>query len=310
MNKRLLRPEDIPSALWDAHHDSVCFGPALTGAYRQTLENNDLLTRAITAEPQGSVGGISNKAAEEHFISAFCGSCARVRLAVLDPNLELGNASNLLVNALSGGRLALLDIPCGAAAASASLLSAIAELRSCKAIPRQPLEVFLVGGELSDRARQLGSELIGTLKENLEPQGIFVYESFVKWDVCDSISNTSLINHWEEHAKDCSHHLVIVANCSGFLHLDKKFEEAQPQFEEIFRWTACRSSTVIWIEPQTNIAKGMLERFRKTYQFLLRKLFGWFQPTSLETSARFTHPIQTEYPRVNLSLLRLQENKD
>ena len=173
MTGRFLKPKDVPKSLWDG--DNLLSLPQpLRDAYHKTLKTKGLLEEALKASPQGSIGGESAEETDQHIAHRFDGSCARVELAVLDPKDELSDASDHFVRAFSGGCVRLLDIPCGSGAASAALLTTVAELRRKKIIPREPLEVFLTGGDISDTARCNADLVFSELQQALRNQGIFL----------------------------------------------------------------------------------------------------------------------------------------
>ena len=101
-----------------------------------------------------------------------------MELAVLDPKNDLENVSDYFIRAFSGGRIRLLDIPCGCGAASAALLTTVAELRRKNVIPRMPLEVSLTGGDISDTAVDYAEALFRYLSQSLRNQSIFLDASF------------------------------------------------------------------------------------------------------------------------------------
>ena len=291
-----------------AHPDTLAKG------YQQVLTARNWLPAAMAQRVGGGTGGGSADATRQHFVENFSGSCARVQLAALDPHEMLGQASDRIVSAFAGGRVGLLDIPCGAGAAAFSLLSVIALLRSENRLPRQPLEVFLLGGDYSETARLLAGEMGAALRPFLEEQGITLHPRFSAWDACDAQSTTELLHGWMEHARDCRHYFVVAANCSGFLQTDGKFKEAQPNLEQVFRWARARRSDVAWIEPQTNVAgENLFPRLLKWVEQKLRGLFvvlgGEDQRSGEFAEAMFIHPFNPGCIRVHVSLVRFEHHK-
>lgn len=92
-------------------------------------------------------------------------------------------ASNAFIQTLSGNRVCIADAPCGAGAAALAFLSVIAELRACEVLPRQPLDIRLIGAELSEPAGAYASELFEEVRIFLESQAIFVEAEFIRWDI-------------------------------------------------------------------------------------------------------------------------------
>ena len=311
MTKRFLDPKDIPQSLWD--DDKLLLIPQpLRDAYHKILKTRGLLEDAHEVRSEGDIGGKSKDKTAWHFAHRFSGSCARVELAVLDPKDELGDASDYFLRAFSGGRVRLLDIPCGSGAASATLLMVVAELRRQNIIPREPLEVFLTGGDKSDVARDNACLIFNELRQPLYNQGIFVDMSFLPWDMLDPESTTNLLDKWLTNSPDCSKSFLLIANVSNFLGGDGNIRKAKERLGEVFRWVGMRKSTVVWIEPQTKRARNMLSR--KAFKEIFDLLTGWIrkptetseQPTS---EAKFAHPLCSDsHSLVRLLLVQLERS--
>jgi hypothetical protein len=207
---------------------------------------------------QGPTGGPSQEETDKHFAQQFDGSVARAQLALLDPHEHVAHVADGLARLLAGGKIAILDVPSGAGALALSLLSTIAELRAQAVLPRQPLDVVLVGGEISDPARVYADDLFALMTPSLAAQAIFVQHTQVSWDVCDQVSTTALLQLFMGRAANAEQRVVVVSNFSDFLSRSGKQREAEPQLQDVFRF--CSSATVpaaaIWIEPHTNKAVG------------------------------------------------------
>lgn len=312
MSDRLIRASDIPDALWMSKEGLLSLPESLCLLYRQQLESKGLLQEALGGMlDDGPVGGISEADTKKHFASRFSGSCARVQLAVLDPKAELRKASDLFIGAFSGGTLGLLDIPCGAGAASAALLSCVAALRSQGVLPREVLKVRILGGDNSDYARKCSEELITALAPNLVEQGIYVQYKTMPWDVLDAESTTKLIYEWVLWTNECKKCFMIAANFSGFLQSDCKLKEAKNQLGELLRWAGEKKSSVMWLEPQTN--KALLGFIPRWINWLRDRMPSAFRAkTELDqivgkSDAKCNHPlIANSTFRVHLALLRLE----
>ncbi len=311
MAERILRPEDIPKSLWN--DDNLLHLPtALRDAYLKTLISKDKLEVACKEYQSGPIGGETPEETDLHFVRRFGGSCARVELAVLDPKNDLKNASDFFMRAFSGGRVRLLDIPCGCGAASAVLLATVAELRRQNVLPREPLEVIVTGGDKSDPARNYAELIFGELKEALRNQGIFVSVSLHSWDVMDGASTTSLLDQWLSN-QDCDRFFLLIANFSGVLSNKGKIRKAREQLGEVFRWTGARRSTIAWIEPQTNEA-NRLSVSDVLGEIFERLKFWHYEPKvfdeKLTSKSNYLHPVcNDKTPSVRLLLRRLESPK-
>lgn len=308
MADRILRPGDIPKTLWNGDN-LVSLPLVLRDVYLETLKSRGKLDEACKDSPSGSVGGETQEETDRHFVHSFDGSCARVELAVLDPKDELEHASDSFIQAFSGGRVRLLDIPCGCGAASAALLTTVSELRKQNVLPREPLDVFITGGDKSDSARNYADLILGELKEPLRNQGIFVRVSLHHWDVMDAASTTTLLDHWLS-SQDCDKFFLLIANFSGFLGEDRKIKRAQERLGEVIRWTGARKSAIAWIEPQTKKARRMSAN--KILGRVFDLLRNWsYEPKDpsdeLTSEALYAHPVcRDKVPKVRLLLCRME----
>jgi hypothetical protein len=253
--KRLLPPGLIPQTLWIPDSELLLLPPSLATAYEVMIDRCSLRKLSESRDPDDPpVGGLSQADADKHFAQAYDGSAARIELALLDPKGVVTHCSDALMGSLTGGKLCLTDAPCGAGAAAFALLTAIAELRAQEVVPRLPLDVFLIGAELSNPAREYAASMLRELRAPLETQAIFVEEEFLRWDVTDPLSNTNLVQCATIKSKNASQKLLVVANFNAFLEREKKRKLAQPRIEELFRYLSGSNSVAIWIEPDMNRA--------------------------------------------------------
>jgi len=200
------------------------------------------------------VGGLDKARTDQHFAQAFDGSAARAQLAITDPKDEVARASNAFVQFLSGNRVCITDAPCGAGATVFAFLATIAELRAHAVLPREPLDVCLIGAEISGPAREYAAQVLSELRPTLEEQAIFVDAELLDWNVTDSMSTTDLIRKVTVVSSSCRKLLMVVANFNAFLEKERKRKDAQPQLEELFRHASGGNNMAIWIEPDMNRA--------------------------------------------------------
>jgi hypothetical protein len=313
MASRLLPVSAIPAGLWkDAK--LLQLAPDLASTYHGVLQATGLLNDALSATARGDIGGESAKDAAEHFSRNFSGSCGRVQLAVLDPKDSLGESSNHFIRAFSGGSVALLDIPCGSGAGSATVLSAIAHLRKESVLPRTPLDVWLLAGDKAQPALDNAARVLSALGPLLERQAVFLHPKYVVWDMLDSVSTVKLIHAWsKDHAPpDSREYFTLTSNCSGFLQNDGNFKRAEAQIEQIMAWSAQLKSTFVWVEPSTKAAtQTMLPKVVSRLWSKVKVLFGHptgsAGPGTLQTDTEMAHPVKSDFThRVNLTLLRLE----
>lgn len=311
MSQRLIQSGELPATLWNGTEEHLCLPPRLVAVYADVLRSAGLYDKALGNEHhEGPVGGISQEETDAHFAKAFSGSCARVQLAILDPHNKMPVVADSFAKLLSGGRVAIADIPSGAGAAVLAVLHNIAELRRASVVPREPLEVIILGGEISEAARRYAEALLTQSAASLGEQAITVDAMWKSWDACDELSTVDLIQELNFRARDCAARYLLVANFSGYLQRGGKWKNAEPQLKQIFQHFGSKHACGIWIEPQTNEAvhpsSGMLAKltgwFTSKWNRFVKVLFSEQQHTS---SARYELPLRPgATARVNLAVLR------
>lgn len=265
--ERILRPEVIPNSLWD---DGTLFLPtSLAEAYATVIDSAGLLALAGERDRASPpVGGLSQEATNKHFAQAFDGSVARALLAILDPKGEAGSTSDTFIRTIAGNAVCITDAPCGAGAATLAFLSALAELRATQVLPRLPLTVSIVGGEISEPAAVYARRLFEIVTPYLNDQAIFINHSVHSWDVTDPISTTDLVTHAVREGIGASSKLLVVANFNGFLESSGNRSKALPQLEELFRYASGENSFAVWIEPnmkRATSASGLFSAISKFF---------------------------------------------
>ncbi len=312
---RLLAAEMLPASLWEQGSETMCLPPELSQVYVSMLERRGLSSLAQARDPNNApVGGATQEKTDQHFAQAFDGSVARAQLAVTDPKGEVVRVSNAFISSLAGNSIVLTDAPCGAGAAAFAFLSAVAELRANDVLPRIPLDVSMLGAELSVPARAYAAAMLEDLRPFLERQGIFVDAEYVHWNVLDQLSNTDLITRMARALQPATKRLLVVANFNGFLEGERRRKEAQPQLEELLRHASGDGAVVIWIEPQMNSARGPGGLFHVItnlargvwHRFVRVNTDGDKAEPFLETACKFLSPIESrQRPTVRLAVMRL-----
>lgn len=232
---RLIPIDIIPTSLWSKEDSILHLPPQLISSWEMLLDKHNLREKANTEAPKGFKGGMSKEDTDNHLAWRFTGSVARVMLAMLDPHQKNTNISNILARVFSGNRLFLADLPCGSGAASMSILSVLCELREQGKIPRMPLHIIIIGGEISTFAQEYAKEALNSLIDRLESQAIKIEFQVMTWDVLCKFSNADLIKELILRSESCSAKLLLLANFSGFLQKEGKWKEAASQFDELFR---------------------------------------------------------------------------
>lgn len=302
---RFLPIDQLPPELWDGKADVLTLPEVFAGALISEVDSRGLRSVAESHDgSDGPVGGITKAATEAHFARRYATSSGRMQLATLDPKNELADASDHLMIALAGGTVSMLDVPCGAGAGSLALLSTIASLRKHSRLPRNPLHVHLVGGDISPTALEIAQSMLARLKPSLEEQSIFVDAHFQVWDVHNDASNVKIISKWQSH-KDSRVYILIAANFSGFLGNKKNLSQAETQLKHLLLWAQDNRSLVLWLEPQTKVASKTLGDIAKSMVAWLETLLPWRPKTASEEPIARSHCRQRHCFRSDVFSVRL-----
>lgn len=276
----------LPTDIFDARTQTIRLPLPLSDAYERLLDRHDLREIALSRTQHDSpAGGIDKPATDRYFAQQFDNSAARSQLAITNATRDIGRVSNALIKLLSGTNVCITDVPFGSGAATFAILSAVAQLRAESILPRLPLEVDLIGGEISEHARTYAAQLLDELRPFLESQSIFVREQFVAWDVTDNLSNTDLIQRMVRASGDGFKRLVIVANFSSFLKQSGKRKQAEPQLGELFRHASTTDCLAIWMEPQMSAAVNDNGLFATVAQWVTSRWHAFMRINSHDGSS-------------------------
>lgn len=304
---RLISEENLPDTVWCPNDSEMRLPDNLVSSWKQLLVDNDLKGLATKPAEEGFVGGISKEDTDKHLAWRYNGSCARVLLSMLDPKHELTEISNAYATLFAGNRVFLADIPSGSGAAAISILCTLAELREKSVVPRHPLEVVIVAGEISSHALDYFETQLKFVAPILAKQAIKVIDySLQNWNVLDKMSSTNLIREMTIKSVDCPNRMLILCNFSGFLESDSgRWKKANAQFEEIFRHSTDENSAVVWIEPQTNKAETLFSKLTDWFSRKFISLLPHQEKTEqLNSTVTCKQSLIEGSFRVNLSVYR------
>lgn len=310
---RLIPVEMIPNSLWSKQDSILHLPPQLISSWKMLLDKYQLRDKAETKAPEGFEGGMSEENTKNHLAWRFTGSSARVMLTMLDPLQQLHHIPDVFARIFSGNKVFLADLPCGSGAASMSILSVLCELRKQGKLPRMPLDIIILGGEISPYAQNYAKEALESLRTELEAQAITIEFDVIDWNVCDKFSNTDLIRQLILKSQNCSSKLLILANFSGFLQKDGKWKAATTQFDELFRYSRGKNSIALWVEPKTNevTTEGaflgrLIKWFKNLFSKVLSKNKEIEQVHHVGSSAKVQHPLIKGTFTVNLVVVRFE----
>jgi hypothetical protein len=274
VTKRFIKVGDIPSSLWCEKSEHIVLPVKLIDLWKDLLKKNNLLNLAKTIAPKGFEGGISKEDTDKHLAWRYNGSCARVLLSLLDPNQKLHDVSDAYASIFAGDKVFLADIPSGSGAACISLLCTLFELRKHNVLPRHPLNISIVAGEISSTARGYLREQLDVLTPTLVEQAIWVKFEIVEWDTLSRMSTVDLIKKITILSQNATAKLLILSNFSGFLESSGSWKNAKNQLDDIFLHSRDTLSTAIWIEPQRSNVKTFFERVILSVKKSLGLLLG------------------------------------
>lgn len=292
------------SGLWDG--TALRLPRSLKDLYRSMLLSLGLLDRAIATEDGGNpVGGLSDEETLEHFARRFGVSSCRLQAVLLAVNSNLAAAAKDICSTVSDGEIRILDIPCGSGVASATLLLMIAELRRLGVFPRTPLNVEVLGGDYSPKARHLFAQLMREVSVQCASCGIQVSSHSLHWDATRGDSTALLMNEFLDERKVVPNDfLVLITNFSGETGRQAFFEQFQPNLEQILARLAAKRSTLLWVEPKSDDATSVLGRL---LGFLQRRI-PWISmlegATGVDAEYSVEHPIRLDIHRSGMKLLR------
>jgi hypothetical protein len=309
LKKRFIEAGSIPPSLWCPQAENIHLPAKLVELWVELLEQNNLLGLSKQIAPQGFEGGISKEDTDKHLAWRYNGSCARVLLSMLDPKHELADVSDTYASIFAGNKVFLADLPSGSGAALVSILCALYELRANNVLPRHPLKIVIVAGEISQTARDYTFKQLESMKSYLVDQAIAIEFEILKWDALSRISTVDLIKRLTIKSQDCDAKLLILSNFSGFLESAGKWKEARPQFDDIFLHSRDSLSAVIWIEPKKNNVISLFGKVIKLIESSFKTLLGKKSPDEdsscyANSEAKCKHPIIEGDFVVRLTVMR------
>lgn len=309
MKNRFIRKEDLPKSLWCKTSESLVLPEQLVQMWKDLLEKNSLLRLSMEKAPKGFEGGSSKEDTDKHLAWRYNGSCARVILSLLDPKENLREVSDAYASVFAGNKVFVADIPSGSGAGIVSVLCTLYELRKNNVLPRHPLEMVILAGEISPSAREYLLIQLETLKPFVEDQSIWMDFEVREWDALCKVNTVDLIKRMTILSEGCEARLLLLSNFSGFLESSGNWNKAKPQFDDIFLHSRDNLSTAIWIEPQKKTVPNFFSRAIKWLKKSFRSFIGdlatlgdceWYA----QTDAHCMQPLKEGVFPVRLTVLR------
>lgn len=271
--ERFIKKEELPESLWCKEREIIKLPNLLIDKWKLLLDQNDLTELAKQKAEKGFIGGITKDETDKHLAWRYNGSCGRVILSLLDPNNKLSKVSDAYSEVFAGRKVFLADLPSGSGAAVVSILTTLAELRHHNILPRMPLDISIVAGEISEFARGYLEQQLDELVIPLKEQAINIEYTILNWNVLDRINNADLIRQITLKSQNCDSRLMVICNFSGLLEGNSKWKEAEKQFSELFIHSRDKLSAAIWIEPQkSNVLNQFFPRIGSWFKQLFKPI--------------------------------------
>lgn len=277
--------------------------------WKELLIENELLELAKQMAAEGFEGGISKEDTDKHLAWRYNGSCARIILSLLDPKGELSDVSDAYASIFSGNKVFVADLPSGSGAAIISILCTLYELRKNSVLPRHPLEITILAGEISETARGYLNKQLASLKGIIEEQSIWIKFEIIRWDTLSKINTADLIRRMTLLSQDSNARLLMLTNFTGFLESSGNWKKAKSQFDDIFMHSRDPLSTAIWIEPQRKNVTSFFSRAIAWLKESFNSLIGdkakladnsWYAQTEIQCK----QPIKEGSFPVRLTVMR------
>lgn len=292
------RFDPMPHSVWI--DSRLHMPPRVVADYADELKAVGRYEDACGQTPRDVIGGVDEEATLDHFAWRFGASCVRTEYLMLDPRGVLAPVSTDILSCLSEGRVAVLDIPCGASPGILGFLGLVAELRIHGCLPKQPLEVMITGGDISDAARRLYDNMMQKSQPWLANEGIRIRWNTFSWDARQEPSTAALVDNWFHAAPDFDEYLVLTAAFSG--EAANNFEMYDRSFSHIASRLYNKCGTIIWLEPKSNKGKTLLAKLFGMFQAAFASWFG--SEPQLEDAFKWQHPFRDDQINGSLMVLR------
>lgn len=233
-------------------------------------------------------GGPSFEQTIDHFTYRFGNSISRICYLIVDPDHQIRDVSSDLLATFAGDSIRVLDLAGGTGAGMVGLLSTLVQLRMNGDLPRLPLNVEIIGADISSDALQIYKKFLEKSKPFYREAGILVDIITQTWDASDSSQTADLCDTFLEACGDMEL-FVLVSNLSGVK--SHQWTQMTRSFQHVTERIARKTSTLLWIEPQGGGATEFLSKVRKgVFDFA-----SWLKLVSVEKAEfkyKWHHRIQ------------------
>jgi hypothetical protein len=278
---------NLPETLW--RESQIVMAPGLSNALRDELIDRGLFQEACGPNPKENelVGGEGADDATKHFTHRFKTSSARVQYLVLSPCGTFDPVASDMMSFILDGKVSVLDIPCGSGGGLLGYLCTIAELRQRGLVPRTPVEITVLAGDISSEARLIHEAMLDRLASSFSDAGIRLSWHHSNWDVTDVFSTSRLVDQWFTQCPSDEEYMIFVSAFSGFA--DTNREIVLNAFHSIVGRFHNKPCLMVWVEPamklSTRVLKWIVECFNR-----------WFGRDGVERESTETKEFHFKHP--------------
>jgi hypothetical protein len=195
----------------------------------------------------------------------------------------MSEMSDLFLSWAAMGSISLIDVPCGAGAATLALVSTLHELRNQSVLPKLPLNITVHGADVSTDALDHFGAMADLIRQKVISSGISLDWNLTEWDATDPVDTSAFMdNTLAGSPKDL---LAIISNFSGTI---SSLEPFRRSLEHIIERLSNTKAAVVLIEPKMNSS----ERYFGAIRRLWEGLAFWKSSSFRADEYMLWHPIQ------------------
>ena len=234
--------------------------------YEANLRNQNVYNDALVfKQDKNLIGGNSREATLDHFAQRFQTSGSRNEYFCLDPDRKFQTERDQVLTSLGNGNIGILDIACGTGGSTLAMLTTLYELRIQNIVPKEPLNVSLLGIDYSHLALKIYKTVLDEASILFKESGIELTIETREWDAMNPVNTTIIMDHFLSDIRARDEYIAMINNFSGAISANNQIKNT---IEDILTRLTGKNFTFLWIEPGTNDAKIVLGFFKKMIEKL------------------------------------------